>query len=683
MLLYAVTIFLSAFLLFQLQPLIARMILPWFGGTAAVWATCLLFFQAALLGGYFYSHFIVNRLAPKRQYLLHVALLAAALAFMPVAPNPWWKPPSPDAPIFRILGLLAATVGLPYFMLSTTGPLIQAWFARGFPGRSPYRLYALSNLGSMLALLTYPPLVEPLMPLTSQAWMWSASFILFAALCCFTGLRALRSAPASSAHAQAAPEALPPAPPRIPAKLLWVVLAACPSMLLLSLTTHLTTDVAPIPFLWILPLALYLLTFILCFDADGWYRRGFFWALSPLALGALAYLSLQGPANRPGIRTTIAILAAAFFALLMVFHGELARRKPEPAHLTGYFLMISVGGALGGIFVALVAPLVFPAMIELPVTLGLMTIVLTLMANRDAGLGMRGDLLGWKSIGLLSLCSAILGYLGSELKTVNADSILVVRNFYGELRVRQSGGVYDMDGYRTLMHGAINHGEQYTHPARRREVSTYYCEDTGIGRLMADRDIARMQRVGIVGLGSGNLAGYSRLGDFYSFYEINPLVDRIANNYFWYLKNAEGATGVLLGDARLTLEKQEPQNFDYLAVDAFSSDAIPVHLLTKEAINLYFRHLRPDGVLVVNISNRFIDLRPVLERAASATGRVAIEVETDDSDDGRCYGTTWVLLANSMRPFQTKSFAGFKPIPPQPWLKVWTDDFSNLYKVLK
>ncbi|NWF83283.1 MAG: fused MFS/spermidine synthase [Bryobacteraceae bacterium] len=680
MLLYAVTVFLSAFLLFQVQPLIAKMILPWFGGTAAVWATCLLFFQAALLGGYFYSHFIVNRLSPKRQHLLHTALLVLALAFMPIVPSPWWKPDSPDAPIPRILGLLAATVGLPYFMLSTTGPLIQAWFARSYPGRSPYRLYALSNLGSMLALLTYPPLIEPLMTLSAQTWMWSGSFIVFAGLCSFTGWRALRAVPA----AEDDPAGAPPTPaPGLMAKLHWVILAACPSMLLLSLTTHLTTDVAPIPFLWVLPLALYLLTFILCFDAEGWYRRKVFWALSPIALGALSYLVLQGPSNRPGIRTTIAILAAGFFSLVMVFHGELARRKPEPAHLTGYFLMISAGGAAGGLFVALIAPLVFPAMIELPITLGLMTIVLTLMVSRDASLGMGGDLLGWKSIGVLSLCSAVLGYLGSELKTINEDSILVQRNFYGELRVRQHGNVYDMDGYRTLMHGTINHGEQYTHPARRREVSTYYCEDTGFGRLMADRNIAQMQRVGIVGLGTGNLAGYSRLGDFYRFYEINPLVEKIANDYFWYLKNSEGATDVVLGDARLTLEKQPPQNFDILAVDAFSSDAIPVHLLTKEAIELYFRHLKKGGVLVVHISNRFIDLAPVLERAATATGRVAVEVETDDSDDGRCYGTTWIVVADSMTPFETKSFAGLKKMEPNPWLKVWTDDFSNIYKVLK
>lgn len=680
MLLYAVTVFLSAFLLFQVQPLIAKMILPWFGGTAAVWATCLLFFQSALLGGYYYSHFIVSRLAARKQWYLHTGLLALAIAFMPITPNAWWKPDSPDAPILRILGLLAATVGLPYFMLSTTGPLIQAWFARSFPGKSPYRLYALSNLGSMLALLTYPPLIEPSLALRTQAWVWSSGFLAFVLLCTFTGWRALRDVQPVIAE-DAAPAAT--APPRLAGKLLWVALAACPSMLLLSLTTHLTTDVAPIPFLWVLPLALYLLTFILCFDAEGWYRRNAFWVLGPIALGGLAYLLSLGPSDRPDVRITIGLFAIAFFLVVMVFHGELARRKPEPAYLTGYFLMVSIGGAIGGVFVALLAPLVFPAMFEFHITLALMALLLCLLAYREPDWGMAGNPLGWRAIGLFCVCAALLGYLASEVRDSTKDSLVVARNFYGELRVRQYNGMYDMDGYRTLVHGTINHGEQYTHPARRREVATYYCEDSGFGRVMATRNIAVMQRVGIIGLGTGNLAAYSRLGDLYRFYEINPLIEKIANTYFWYLKNAEGATDVILGDGRLTLEKQEPQNFDVLAMDAFSSDSIPVHLLTKEAFDLYFRHLKKGGILVVHISNRFINLAPVVERVAAATGRVAVQVETDDSDDGRCYGTTWVLVADSMKSFESPAFKDAVRLEPNPWLTAWTDDYSNVYKVLK
>jgi hypothetical protein len=680
MFLYAITVFLSAFLLFQVQPLIAKIILPWFGGTAAVWATCLLFFQTALLGGYYYSHFLVSRLAPKRQWYLHTGLLLAALAFMPITPDPWWKPATPDAPILRILGLLAATVGLPYFMLSTTGPLIQAWFARSFPGRSPYRLYALSNVGSMLALLTYPSLVEPSMALRSQGWLWSGGFIAFSLLCTYTGWRALKIPPVQT---EAAATAALPAPPALGEKLLWVALAACPSMLLLSLTSHLTVDVAPMPFLWVLPLALYLLTFILCFDAQGWYNRPLFWMLAPAALGGLAYMISLGPADRPDVRITIGLFALGFFTATMLFHGELAGRKPAPAHLTGYFLMVSIGGAIGGVFVALLSPLLFPAVVEFHITLGLMAVVMVVVACLEPGWGMRGNLLGWRAIGLMTACAGALGYLASEVRDSTKDSMLVARNFYGELRVKQYHGVYDMDGYRTLVHGAINHGEQFSHPARRREVATYYCEDTGFGRLMAARNVAQMQRVGIIGLGTGNLAAYSRLGDLFRFYEINPLVESIANQHFWYLKNAEGATDVILGDARLMLERQEPQNFDSLTVDAFSSDAIPVHLLTKEAFDLYFRHLKKGGVLVVHISNRFINLSPVVERVAAASGRVAIKVETEDSEDGRCYGTTWVLVADSMEPFNTAAFGGFKPMEPNPWLTAWTDDYSNLYKVIK
>jgi protein-L-isoaspartate O-methyltransferase len=345
--------------------------------------------------------------------------------------------------------------------------------------------------------------------------------------------------------------------------------------------------------------------------------------------------------------------------------------------------MISIGGAIGGVFVALLAPLAFPAMIEFHITLALMSLLLCLLAYKEPAWGMTGNPLGWKAIGLFSVCAASLGYLASEVRDSTKDSLLVTRNFYGELRVKQYHGMYDMDGYRTLVHGAINHGEQYTHPARRREKATYYCEDTGFGRLMDGRNIADMQRVAIIGLGTGNLAAYARLGDLFRFYEINPVVEKIANTYFWYLKNAEGATEVMLGDARLTLERQQPQNFDSITVDAFSSDSIPVHLLTKEAIELYFRHMKKGGVLIVHISNRFINLSPVIERAATATGRVAVKVETEDNDDGRCYGTTWVLIADSMAPFETPAFRGFKKMAPNPWLSVWTDDYSNIYKVLK
>lgn len=679
--LYAITVFLSAFLLFQVQPMIARMILPWFGGTAAVWATCLLFFQAALLAGYGYTHGIVRRLSPRRQWMLHAALLALALTVLPILPDAKWKPATPDMPAARILALLAVTVGLPYFLLSTTAPLIQAWFARAFPGRSPYRLYALSNLGSMLALLTYPALVEPALTLRQQGWSWSGAFVLFAALCIFTGWRSLRAA----ADPAAGPEEDGGAPaPSLHMHLLWAALATGPSMLLLALTTHMTTDLAPIPFLWVLPLALYLLTFILAFDAPRWYARRVFLIALPLALGLLVWLTQLGPEARPRLTWTIAGYAACFFVISMVCHGELARLKPHPRHLTGFYLMVSAGGALGGLFVAVLAPALFNAMYELPLAIGLCGLLAALVLYLEPQWPFRKELLGWPSILLMTGVAVLWGFLGREMRGMTSGALAVSRNFYGELRVRQYNGIYDWEGYRTLVHGAINHGEQYTHPARRREIATYYCEDTGLGLWMAARPQGSFQRVGVLGLGAGTIAAYSRFGDVYRFYELNPEVPRIAKNYFWYLENAEGAVEIVLGDGRLSMERESPQQYDLLVMDAFSSDSIPVHLLTKEAMQLYFRHLKPDGVLAVHISNRYVDLKPVLEREAALLGKAALLVETEDSDDGRCFGTTWVMMANSPEIFARDPFRkGGQPLEKAEHMRPWTDDYSNLFRVIK
>ncbi|MCS7042087.1 MAG: fused MFS/spermidine synthase [Bryobacteraceae bacterium] len=679
--LYAITVFLSAFLLFQVQPMIARMILPWFGGTAAVWATCLLFFQAVLLAGYGYTHGVVKRLRAERQWMLHVALLALALAVLPILPDPKWKPVSPEMPAARILALLAVTVGLPYFLLSTTAPLVQAWFARAFPDRSPYRLYALSNLGSMLALLSYPTLFEPAFTLRQQAWAWSGGFILFAILCAITGWSGLRRSAAPGLQPPADPA---PAAPGAAMHALWAALAMGPSLLLLALTTHMTTDLAPIPFLWVLPLALYLLSFILCFDAPRWYRRTWFLAALPAALGALFWLVKLGPEARPDLRLMIAGYALCFFVACMVCHGELARLRPHPGHLTGYYLMISVGGALGGLFVAVLAPALFRAMYELPLGIALCGALAAVVLLRDAELPFRRDLLGWPSILLLTGVAVLWGFAGREIREMTRGALVIRRNFYGELRVRQYNGVYDWEGYRTLVHGTINHGEQYTHPARRREIATYYCEDTGLGLWMRTRPESSFQRVGVLGLGAGTIAAYSRFGDVYRFYELNPEVEKIARNYFWYLENAEGAVEVVLGDGRLSMEREPPQNYDLLVMDAFSSDSIPVHLLTREAIQLYFRHLKADGVLAVHISNRYVDLKPVLEREAALLGKAALLVETEDSDDGRCFGTTWVLMANRPEVFAREPYQkGAQPLEKAEWMRPWTDDYSNLFRVIK
>jgi len=684
MLLYALTIFLSAFLLFQVQPIIAKMILPWFGGGAAVWAACLLFFQCALLLGYGYSHGIVGRLKPRQQWVLHSVLLALCLVFLPIVPSAAWKPVDPSAPVWHILGLLAATVGLPYFLLSTTGPLVQAWFVRVRPGSTPYRLYALSNLGSMLALLSYPVLVEPALTLRHQAVIWSVGFVAFAVLCAWAGWKSQSVAivPASAADTDAIEETGEPAP-SWGLRLFWVALAACPSMLLLAVTSHLTADLAPIPFLWILPLAIYLLSFILCFDASRWYRRIVFLALLPLALGASAYLTDKSPADLPDVRVPIAVFSVAFFVCCMVCHGELARLKPHPRYLTGFYLMLSVGGAAGGIVVALIAPAVFHAYYEFPIAVCLCGVLAVAVVFREREWPFRRDLLGWPAILIFTLATSLIGYEGRMMRDAVKSSLFVGRNFYGGLKVTQYNRYYDWDGYRSLAHGSINHGEQYTHPARHKQPTTYYCPDTGVGRFLASSVVGTPQRVAIIGLGTGTLAVYGRPGDFYRFYEINPMVPMIANTYFTYLKDSDALVDIRMGDARLSLERQEPQNYNLIAVDAFSSDSIPIHLLTREALQLYFKHLAPEGVLAVHISNRYINLEPVLERGAAALNKTVRTYETDDNEDGTCYGTTWVLLASDPAIFKREEMTvGVRPAPA-PWLKTWTDDYSNIYRVVR
>jgi SAM-dependent methyltransferase len=682
MLPYALTIFLSAFLLFQVQPIIGKMILPWFGGSAGVWATCLLFFQTALLLGYLYSHGLANRLRPRAQWVLHSTLLAVCLVTLPIIPNTRWKPLTPEAPALHILALLAVTIGLPYFLLSTTGPLIQAWFVQAHPGKIPYRLYALSNAGSMLALLTYPPLFEPSLTLHHQAMVWSAAFGVFTGLCIFTGWR-------SSSHAQmhvelGSAEDDPPPQPGPAEHLFWIALAVGPSMLLLALTTHMSMDVAPMPFLWVLPLAIYLLSFILCFDAPGWYKRNLFLALAAPALGGLLYLFRLSPSDRPNLRITIPLYGAAFFIACMICHGELARRKPHPRHLTSYFLMIAAGGALGGVLVALVAPAVFRAYHEFPSACIFIAVLALISVYLDRGSVFRRDWLGWPSILALSVVAGVAGYGGHVIRESEKGSLLVARNFYGELRVNQYNTPGDWDCYRSLVHGSINHGEQYMHPQRRHLAATYYCPDSGAGLYMQSRVVGTPQKVAVVGLGTGTLAAYAQVGDLYRFYEINPLVPQIARRQFYYLNESYGTVEVVMGDARLSMEREPAQDYDLIAVDAFSSDSIPVHLLTREALVLYFRELKPDGVLAMHVSNRYIDLVPVLERGATSLGKFGVVVDSDDSEDGSCYGTTWVLLANDPHRFDRQSFRGkVEKLQPAPWLRAWTDDYSNLYKVLK
>jgi hypothetical protein len=683
MLFYALTIFLSAFLLFQVQPIIAKTILAWFGGSAAVWTTCMLFFQSVLLLGYLYAHFSIRKLTPRTQTKLHIALLALCLLLLPVIPNAAWKPAGTENPTLRILVLLAATVGLPYLMLSTTGPLLQAWYARAERGAMPYRLFALSNLGSMLALLSYPPLVEPYLPGRTQAWIWSGGFALFALLCAFTALRSGRypsleeQATADESNAEGG-EA-----PGFFRKLLWVALAACPSALMLAVTNHLTQDVASIPFLWILPLTLYLLSFILTFDARGWYRRNLFLVLLAPALGGMSYLQWS-EAKTIDFRWTIAAFAGAMFVACMVCHGELAARKPSPRHLTSFYLMLSIGGAVGGLFVGVIAPYLFISYFELPVALVFCGLLAWLVAVDEPGMTWKESAV---SVSSLSLLLGVIGLSVFLVKTMG-DAVrgyrLVQRNFYGSLRVREYKPQNDYDAYRTLLHGSINHGEQWMHPQRRRELLTYYCEDTGIGRAMRLRNAGRPLKVGVLGLGAGTMAAFGQPGDEFRFYEINPLVPVLARSEFSFVPDSPAKVDIVMGDGRLSLERESPQGFDVLMMDAFSGDSIPVHLVTREAFALYFRHLKPAGVIAIHISNKYLDLEPVIARAAGALGKAALLVETDEDESGNCFGTTFVLLAHDKRVFEQAPFQQASgPPKPQDKVGMWTDDYSNMFRILK
>ena len=671
--LYGLVIFLSAFLLFQVQPVIGKLVLPWFGGSAAVWTTCLLFFQAVLLLGYLYSHWIVRFLSPRGQALLHAALLLASLATLPLGADPSWRPTGAENPTLRILGLLAASIGLPYFVLSTTGPLIQAWFARERPGAVPYRLFALSNLGSLLALLAYPVLVEPWLPLRWQSWAWSGLFVLFAALCSLLARHGSGNAPRQAGAGTGDPA------PGAAIHLAWIALAACPSVLLLADTSFLTENIAPVPLLWVLPLALYLLSFILCFESRFWYRRWLFLPLLAAGLAALAYVPTMGVSGLP-LRTATALNLAAFFAACMVCHGELARLQPAASHLTGYYLMLAVGGAAGGLLVGIVAPLAFDSDYEYSVALALTALVVpAVVVGRHAFARPWRRWLAWGLAGVVA--AGVIGVRVHDHRKELKGSLVTVRNFYGNLRVRPGGE--GADAFRTLMHGRIIHGRQFTGPRRQDEATTYYSPGSGAGRAIAAARDRGPLHLGVVGLGVGTLASYGRTGDELRFYDIDPLVVEVATTSFTFLARTRARWEVVLGDARLSMEREPPRGFDVLLVDAFSGDAIPIHLLTREAFAIYLRHLKPDGILAIHVSNRFLDLAPVVAAAAAETGLEARAFENPGDDDALVFSSTWVLVAKPAVLARPRLADGALPIEVRPGFRPWADDYSSIFAVLK
>jgi len=678
MLRFSSAIFLSAFLLFQVQPMMGRYVLPWFGGGPAVWTNCMLFFQVLLLAGYAYAHWLGSLRSAHLQVSIHMALLAVSLLFLPIGPrSDIWKPASSSDPSGHILVLLAATVGGPYLLLSATGPLLQRWFSLSHAEESPWRLYALSNLGSFLALLSYPFVLEPLLRLNTQAWIWSGLYLAFAVLCGWTAWTFRETSQVVNAT--------DPSPrPTLWSMLFWVGLAAAGSTLLLATTNQISQEIAVIPFLWVLPLSIYLLTFLLVFERDGWYNRPFFsitmGLLAPIACALLAASVVLS------LRLQIVAHLIVLFGACMLCHGELARSRPPARHLTTFYLSIAAGGALGGVFVALIAPHVFSGFSEYPIGLA---------AACFFGFA------GWLRTGAYSqwtrgnfavrvpLMALLLGGLTAVAASVIAKdqfTSATVRNFYGILRVKEN---MDVNGaLRQLTHGTIRHGFQYLRGAKHDWPTSYYGPHSGAGivlKTLENRDL----RVAVVGLGTGTLAAWGKPGDTFRFYEINPAVKNIAYEWFTYLNDSKAKTEIVLGDARVQMERElesgPVQNFDVIAVDAFSSDAIPLHLLTAECGDVYRRRLAAGGILLLHISNRSLNLEPVARGLAQHLNWQAVELVSMDYAATGESSANWVLITENADFIKRPEIAGAVVhwAGKQRPAITWTDDFASLWHVIK
>jgi SAM-dependent methyltransferase len=627
--LFYLSIVVSSLLLFLIQPIMAKAILPSFGGTAGVWVTAMMFFETVLLMGYFYA-WLSNRFLSRRgQGIVHVVLLALSLTMLPARPHLKAMGPNPS---LAILLVLAASIGLPYLLLSASSPLFQSWYTGVFP----YRLFAVSNAGSLIALLAFPFVVEPLLTTHAQLAGWSAGYGLFVLMAGFLALQNEGRTISAFEHGR---------------PFLWISLAACASALWMAVANHLSQQVAPVPFLWVLPLSIYLLTFILCFDERrSFYNAKVFRFLLPPAWIAGAYSIAN--TESADIRTEIVLFSLALFVWCMFCHGELARSKPEDrSGLTFFYLMLAFGGALGGVFVALVAPNVFSTYLELPIGV----VASVILALRVYGVRSNARLI---RIGVLAAAAFVI----ATRFQIGAGKIEHLRNFYGAIQVS------DEDGYRSLYNGKTLHGVEFLAPDRLLQPTAYYGPESGAGRILAAG--GKNRRVALVGLGAGTLAAYGREGDSFQFYEINPAVVRIASHDFHFLSASPAHTQIELGDGRLLLAKEPAHSLDVIILDAFSDDSIPVHLLTTQAFELYLRLLKPGGVIAIHVTNRYLDLQPVVSALGAHFHKNVEAVHSPAEPRNQIFVADWALVYG-----QSDNIHSAGPL--------WTDDYTNLFGLLR
>ncbi len=677
-LLFATTIFVSAFLLFQVQPIMGKFILPWYGGSPGVWTTCMLVFQVLLFGGYAYAHVLNRILVLRAQIALHCGLLLLAMLTLPITPSSDWKPAGTESPTWMIMLLLCCKVGAPYFLLSSTGPLLQSWLGQSKIIEQPYRLYSLSNVGSMLALLSFPFLIEPAFSSSMQSSIWSIAFGIFAIACSLSGCALFRTRTATLSEAKAQFRVECPAI-SWPVAGAWFALSMLPSVMLLATTNQVCLDTGVIPFLWVIPLAIYLLSFILTFDSDRWYSRRPSIMLAAISFLALFLLKLVGYPTPLSVE--LLLYFGGLFFSCMVCHGELVRLKPHPRKLTSFYMTLSAGGACGGVFVGLLAPWLFNGYFEWQ--LGLFGCVLVFLETYLQSTPFWKSRVPVWSKFAMAIALPILAVVWLSVWTKFSNKqIAAKRNFYGVLSVADSHDVKSGEPTRDLVHGRIVHGSQFQMAAATKRPTTYYTEGSGVGLALLNHEADRPRHIGVVGLGAGTLATYGKSGDRFRFYEINENVIAMANRYFTFLKDTAASVETVLGDARLTLEREPSQAFDVLVLDAFSGDAIPVHLLTREAMEIYCRHLSEDGVLAIHISNLYFDLKSIVTGLALNASFEATIVSDDEAGCPGALKSCWVLMS-AKKEILRNAAGAVLPVVPRGRPVLWTDDRSNLFEALK